>query len=259
VEWLTPRLVRIIVGGEDLRGFDAGAFTDHYVKAQFPPPGAAYAAPFDVEEIRGTHPRELWPRTRSYTVRRWDPDRLRLTLDFVVHGDDGVAGPWARRAKPGDTLQLRGPGGAYSPDPEADWHLLVGDPSVLPAIAASLERIPAGRPVRVLVQVADADDEIPLESPGELRVDWIHGGEDSALVEALRAEPWPPGRVHAFVHGEAGAVRLLRRFLIAERSVPAEQLSVSGYWKRARTDEEWRADKPEWNRLVQADVAASAA
>ncbi len=256
VEWLTPRLVRIAVGGDQLHSFDAGVFTDRYVKLQLPPPGAPYTAPFELEEIRAAHPRHLWPRTRTYTVRSWDPERQRLTLDFVVHGDHGIAGPWAKRARPGDRVQLRGQGGAYSPDPEADWHLLVGDPSVLPAIAASLERIPAGRPVRVLVQVADAHDELSLETAGALRLDWIHGGGDATLMEALRAEPWPHGRVHAFVHGEAASVRLLRRFLIVERNVPLEQLSISGYWKRSRSDEEWREDKPEWNRLVEADLAA---
>ena len=69
-----------------------------------------------------------------------------LTLDFVVHGDDGIAGPWAAQAKPGDTLELAGPGGAYAPSPDADWHLLAGDDAVLPAIAVSLARIPPGCP-----------------------------------------------------------------------------------------------------------------
>ena len=69
-----------------------------------------------------------------------------LTIDFVVHGDVGVAGPWARTAQPGDELDLVGPGGAYTPDPDADWHLLAGDASVIPAISASLPRIPRARP-----------------------------------------------------------------------------------------------------------------
>ena len=77
-----------------------------------------------------------------------------LTLDFVVHGDPGVAGPWAAAAHPGDGLQLTGPGGAYAPDPAAAWHLMVGDAAVVPAIAASLERVPEGVPVHVILEVA---------------------------------------------------------------------------------------------------------
>jgi NADPH-dependent ferric siderophore reductase len=254
VTQVTPHMVRVVFGGESLEGFGAGAFTDHYVKLQVPPRGADYGAPFDVEEIRASRPKELWPRTRTYTVREWDAENTRLTVDFVVHGDVGVAGPWAAAAQPGDLLQLGGPGGAYTPDPDADWHLLVGDPSVIPAISASLARIPAGVPVIVLLQVDGPDDEQPLESPGDLSVTWLHGDAEDALADALRALAFPAGAVHAFVHGEAGAVRAVRRHLLVERGLPKEALSVSGYWKRDRTEEGWREDKAEWNRQVEADV-----
>ena len=61
--WLTPSMVRVIVTGRDLEGFGVGEFTDHYVKCRF------------------------GDKVRSYTVRAWDPERVQLTLDFVVHGD----------------------------------------------------------------------------------------------------------------------------------------------------------------------------
>ena len=255
-ERLTPQMVRVVVGGDDLEGLEAGAFTDHYVKVQIPPPGATYAAPFDAEAIKEQRPREEWPRTRSYTVRAWDAQRSLLTLDFVVHGDAGVAGPWAAAAKPGDVLQLTGPGGAYTPDPDAAWHLMVGDLSVLPAIGASLQRVPDGVPVHVLVELDDEADRQELTSPGDLHVTWLRAdGSGTALLEAVRALEFPAGPVHAFVHGEASSVRAVRRHLLVEREIPREALSVSGYWKRTRTDEEWRADKAEWNRLAEQDVA----
>ena len=231
VQRLTPRMIRIVFGGEGLAGFAAGEFTDHYVKLR------------------------IGERTRTYTVREWDGERL--TIDFVVHGDKGVAGPWAAAAKPGDTLELRGPGGAYTPDPAADWHLMVGDPSVVPAISASLARVPEGRLVHVLLQGDGPEDEQPLESPGDLRVQWLHGGGEERLADAVRSLEWPEGAVHVFVHGEASAVRALRRHLLAERGLPREAVSISGYWKRKRTEEGWREDKPEWNRLVEADLTAA--
>ena len=132
VEPLTPQMLRVVLGGDGLAGFGAGPFTDHYVKLQIPPDGAPYEAPFDPERIKADLPREQWPRIRTYSVRHWDPDRLELTIDFVNHGSRGVAGPWAAAAAPGDAIQLIGPGGAYAPDPEADWHLLVGDACVHP-------------------------------------------------------------------------------------------------------------------------------
>ena len=257
VERVTPHMVRVVVGGDQLDGFGVGEFTDHYVKLQLPPPGADYAAPFDMEEVKASRPREQWPRIRTYTVRAWDPKRRLLTLDVIVHGDEGIAGPWAAAVEPGDALQLMGPGGAYAPDPDAAWHLMVGDMSVLPAIAASLPRVPEGVPVHVIVELEDDADRQPLTSPGDLRVAWLRSdGSDTVLLDAVQALAFPDGPVHAFVHGEASAVRAVRRHLLVDRGLPREALSVSGYWKRTRTDEEWRADKPEWNRLVEEDVAA---
>lgn len=234
--WLTPSMVRIVVTGPDLDGFGAGAFTDHYVKCRF------------------------GDKTRSYTVRDWDAEQCLLTLDFVVHGDHGVAGPWAAQATPGDTLQMAGPGGAYTPSPDAAWHLLAGDDAALPAIAVSLARVQAGVPVFAIVEVDGPEHRQPLDSPGELTVVWLDReagpGEDSSLqLDAVRALDLPGGSGHAFVHGEATAVRLLRRHLLVERGLPADSLSASGYWKLRRTDEEWRAEKRKWIAQAEADLA----
>jgi NADPH-dependent ferric siderophore reductase len=149
-----------------------------------------------------------------------------------------------------------GPGGAYTPDADAAWHLMAGDLSVLPAIAASLQRVPDGTPVHVLVELDDEADRQELTSPGDLQVTWLRAdGGDTVLLEAVRALAFPAGPVHAFVHGEASSVRAVRRHLLVEREIPGEALSVSGYWKRTRTDEQWREDKAEWNRLIEQDVA----
>ncbi len=236
VAWLTPSMVRIVVSGPDLEGFGAGEFTDHYVKCRF------------------------GEKTRSYTVRAWDPERLLLTLDFVVHGDAGIAGPWAAQAKPGDLLEMMGPGGSYAPSANADWHLMVGDDATLPAIAASLPRVAAGVPVFAVIEVDGPEHEQPLESPGDLQVTWLHRhqgpGEDPSLqLQAVTSLSLPEGQGHAFVHGEATTVRLVRRHLVLERGLPLEHLSATGYWKLRRTDEEWRAEKREWIATAEADLA----
>jgi hypothetical protein len=64
--------------------------------------------------------------------------------------------------------------------------------------------------------------------------------------------------LHGFVHGEASSVRAVRRHLLVDRAIPREALSVSGYWKRDRTEEGWREDKADWNRQVEEDEAAAA-
>lgn len=261
-ERVTPQVIRMTLGGPGLEGFAAGPFSDHYVKLQLPPVGAGYEAPFDLERVKAELPRERWPRVRTYSVRSWDPAAGELTIDFVDHGDGGVAGPWAAATQPGDRLQLTGPGGAYSPDPAANWHLLVGDACVLPAIAAALDRVPAGIPAVVVAAVEGPEEEQPLATAAELDLHWVHRDaaaelDPDPLVEAVQGLEFPPGRVHAFVHGEAGMVRSLRHHLLVDRAVPLEDTSISGYWKRRRTEEGWRADKPEWKRQVEADLSGS--
>jgi NADPH-dependent ferric siderophore reductase len=211
------------------------------VKLQFPREGA---------------PEDERPKVRTYTVREWDDERGLLTIDFVVHGDEGIAGPWAAAAAPGDTLQLRGPGGGYAPDPDADWHLLAGDISVIPAISATLPRIPAGRPVHVFLQVHGSEEQVELTSPGDLELHWLHDDADETVAVAIAALDFPSGTPQVFLHGEATSVRLARRHLVADRGVPAERLHASGYWKRTLTDEGWREAKAAWNTQVESETVA---
>ncbi|MET7533758.1 siderophore-interacting protein [Streptomyces goshikiensis] len=260
-ERLTPHMVRVVLGGDGLADFDAGEFTDHYIKLLFPPEGVTYASPWDLETIRSSHPRDEWPRQRAYTVRAWDVAHHELTLDFVVHGDEGLAGPWAARVQPGETVRFLGPGGAYAPDPTAGWHLLVGDESALPAIAAAMERMPVGADVRAFVEVEGPQDEQKIATPDGVVPVWLHRAGrpvGEALVEAITSLEFPSKDVHAFVHGEAGFVKDLRRHLRMERGVPRERLSISGYWRLGETDEGWRAIKRDWNATVEAEQERAA-
>ncbi|MER7892378.1 siderophore-interacting protein [Micromonospora sp. NPDC094482] len=257
----TPHLIRLVLGGEQLAGLPVGQFTDHYIKVVFPAHGMTLPTPLDLEAIRRERPREQWPRLRTYTVRAWDPIAGELTVDVVHHGDEGLAGPWAAALRPGDPVHFVGPGGGYAPSPEADWHLLVGDESALPAIAAALERLPIGAPARVLVEISGPAEEQPLPSPGAVELTWLYRGDrpvGAALVAAVRALDFPAGSVHAFVHGEATFVKELRRLLRIDRGVARELLSISGYWRRGTDDEGWRASKPEWNRQAEAEETVAA-
>ncbi len=261
VEQLTPHMVRIVVGGAGLTGLSAGAYTDHYVKILFPRPGVAYPEPFDLAVIRETLPRDQQPLVRTYTVRRWRPEVPELWLDFVVHGDEGIAGPWAVAAQVGDPVRFMGPGGGYTPNPAADWHLLAGDESALPAIAAALEGMPAGAPVKAFIEVADAAEEQKLETPADAEITWLRRdgrpvGE--ALVEAVRELTFPAGEVHAFVHGEATFVKDLRALLRVERGLPMTQLSISGYWRRGLNEDGWQSTKREWNQQVEREQEPAA-
>ncbi|MDV7219369.1 siderophore-interacting protein [Streptomyces prunicolor] len=250
-ERVTPNMARVVLGGEGIRGFVAGPFTDRYIKLIFPRTGVRHAQPFDLAAVRRELSREQWPRTRTYTVRRWDPSAGELTVDFVLHGTDGLAGPWAARAQPGDLIHFSGPGGGYAPKTDAGWHLLAGDESALPAIAAALEDLPAGVVVKALVEVSGPAEEQPIETSADARIVWLHRGDrqvGETLCHAVSSMTFPAGRVQAFVHGEAHSVKSLRRHLRAERAVPPEQMSISGYWRRGADEDGWQASKADWNQ-----------
>ena len=168
-EALTPSLVRVVLEGGDLAELVMPDATDTYINAAFRPASAPYDEVFDPQRLRETHPDAEQPARRRYTVRAWDSDALRLTVDFVVHGDSGVAGPWAMHAEPGDALVFTGPSGGYRPDPAADWHLMVGDESAVPAIAASLEALPSGARAVVRLVCDGPEHEIELDQRGGRR------------------------------------------------------------------------------------------
>ncbi|WP_063052675.1 siderophore-interacting protein [Nocardia arthritidis] len=238
-EWLTPHLIRVHLGGPGFAAFRPSEFTDSYVKFIFPQDG---------NEV-----------LRTYTVRSVDTVAGEIAVDFVYHGAEGLAGPWAAAVEPGDTIDLYGPGGAYSPRPDADWHLLAGDEAALPAIAAALEAMPAEATGLAFVEVAGPDDELPLKKPDGIEFTWLHRGVRSpgeVLAETVRAASWAPGQVQVFIHGEAEAVmKDLRRYIRRDRGVPAEwAASISGYWRRGRTEEGFR----EWKAELRATEEANA-
>jgi NADPH-dependent ferric siderophore reductase len=238
-------MIRVVAGGPGFATFIANEYSDRYVKLVFRKPDVDYPEPLDLGRIREELPRESWPTTRTYTVRWFDEAAQELAIDFVYHGEVGIAGPWAAGLRPGDEVLLSGPGGAYAPSPEVDWHLLVGDESALPAIGAALDAIPAGVPVRAFIEIGDVGDQQQLPSPGNAEISWLRrsGPEDDILVRTVAELEFLPGEVQAFVHGEAGAVRSLRRHLVADRGVAKERLSLSGYWRRGKDEDGWQAEK----------------
>ncbi|MDQ1053003.1 NADPH-dependent ferric siderophore reductase [Arthrobacter sp. SORGH_AS 212] len=247
-ESLSPHMVRIVAGGDGFGDFVNNSFADRYVKIIFPQPGVEYPASFDLATIRETMPREQWPTTRTYTIRRVDPEARELAIDFVVHGDEGLAGPWAAAAEPGDTLTFTGPGGAYNPNPDADWYLFAGDEAALPAIAASLEALPAGATGLAFLEVDTEADIQPVSAPAGVRVEWLTrngepAGASRLLVDAVAGAKWLSGTVDVFAHGERGYMKALRDVFFAQRGLERSQVSLSGYWAQGRVEDVFQAEK----------------
>jgi len=245
-EELSPGMVRLRFRSDDLGAFRESVHTDRYVKLVF-------------DTADG-------PVLRTYTVLEPDLEAGTLVIDFVVHGTEGIAGPWAQRARPGDRITARGPGGAYAPDPTADWYLFAGDEAGLPAIRAGLAALAPDAVGYAVIEVPSPDHEQALDVPPGIEVTWLHTGSDAhrALEDATGVEgqleatvrdlAWREGRVHAFVHGEAHTVMHgIRPYLLKERGLPRDDVSISGYWRRGRTEETFR----EWKReLAEAEATA---
>lgn len=247
-EQLSPHMVRVVAGGPGLAAFEPKDATDMYVKIHFLQPGVDYAEPVDVIALRETMPREHWPVTRTYTVRSFDAATQEVAIDFVVHGDAGLAGPWAASAAPGDRIIFTGPGGAYRPNPDADWFLFVGDESALPAIAAALESLPADARGHAYVEVDTAADIQPIEKPDAVELTWVfrNGATpdvSTALLDSVANGAWPEGRVDAFVHGEREYMKALRDLLFKQHGLERSQVSLSGYWAYGRTEDYFQAEK----------------
>jgi NADPH-dependent ferric siderophore reductase len=223
-------MVRIVFTGPELAGFAWNGPAAH-IKLLLGPPAA--------EGERAL--------SRTYTPRHFDATRRELTVDFVLHGA-GPAATWAAQAQVGQAMLIAGPGRSYTLDAEAQWLLIAGDESAIPAIATLLEVVPDSLRTQVLIEVNDAADEFavaPERSNVKLR--WLHraqpitghgttapaGVELTAAVAAFRP---PAGTGRAYVACEADAMRKIRRQLLVDCALPREWVTTRGYWKQGATD-----------------------
>lgn len=244
---LSPSLLRISLGGPGIADLSCNDATDRYVKLLLPDPASGLTPPYDMEALRRERPEDL-PRIRTYTVRHWDTAAQRLDIDVVLHGDgelEGVAATWADSALPGDRVALRGAGGAYSPDPAAAQHLFIGDHSALPAIAAALEALPEDARGRAVIQLEHEGDRLHLTAPDGVRIQYLIGARELLLETAASLEIEDPSALDAFVHGERGIIKQLRRILVVDKGIPRDRLSISAYWALGRVEDRFQAEKRE--------------
>ena len=210
----SPRMRRIVLGGDGLGGFalPAGCWGP-YIKLIFPQPDATLA----------------W---RTYSVRAFDPARRELTVDMLLHEPRGIGSRWASDARPGDTLAILGPGIIDVP-PAPDWILLAGDHCALPAIAFTLERLPASARGLALLALEDPDDRQALAAPAGVEVRWLRG----SLAEAVAAAPWPQdGTGVLWAGAEAAAARRIRAYARQHRGLDQSCRPILNYWKRGQAE-----------------------
>lgn len=239
---LTPNMKRITLGGEHLAAFPSGVESAH-VKLTFPlgkekmVQPSAWEALFAKKSIS----------TRPYTVRNFDAASGELEIDFVLHEHGGPAGNWAARAEPGDTIAYAGPGPTKLVDGAADWFLLAGDMTALPAIAANLEQLPKDATGHALIEITCEADKQEIIAPKGIEISWLinpePGRNQHILVDAVREIPWRSGVPAVWVACEFTAMKSLRGYFKDERNVGKNQLYASSYWKYGATEEEHKRVK----------------
>ncbi|WP_446041891.1 siderophore-interacting protein [Streptomyces sp. SID1121] len=268
-ERITPGMLRVVLGGAGLAAM-ATAGRDQRVKLFLPHPGQdrPVMPPMETdsddwyENWRALDP-GVRGIMRTYTVRELRREPSEVVVDFALHGgaDDPAAGPaarWAGTAAPGARLGLLAPveednlGYDFRPPETADWILLTGDASALPALAGILESLAPGIPARVWIDLHDRDDRQDLPTKADAEITWLvrdaHGDSPStpSTADAIRAATLPPGTPYAWVAGESATVKAVRRHLVAERGFDRGAVKFTGYWRRGTSEDQ----------LLQADEDA---
>ncbi|CAM5514139.1 siderophore-interacting protein [Streptomyces viridifaciens] len=254
VDRITPRTARVTFEAEALAD-SVGTTPDQQLKLCFPRPGQRLPVlPAQQDDPMGWYqaylavPEAERPLLRSFTLRRRHPGTRRIEVDFVLHGDAGPAAAWALRAAPGDRLGLVGPSVLYAPPvpfaeaaAQADWVLLAGDETALPAMATLLEALPEGVRAYAWIEVADRAERQELRSRADLEARWLYrdgAAPGSLLTGVFREAALPGGRPFVWLAGEAGAVRAVRRHLVEERGVPKRDVDFTGYWRHRLTQDD---------------------
>lgn len=231
---VTPRMRRITLKGENLERFSGG---DLHLRLLLPPQGVT------VPEwpVIGPNGLPKWPSStlrpvlRTYTARRVDVAAGEMDIDLVMHEGKSIAADWAARAQPGDVVGIIGPEGGRVGD--AEWYLLAGDETALPAIARTLESLPADKRGVAIVEVADKHEIQQLAHPVGIDLRWLlRRGEDSPgarLLDAVRSIELPEaGTLFVWTASEYSSFRALRRHSREERGLTPDQHLVAAYWRR---------------------------
>lgn len=224
---VTPHMLRVTLGGEGLQRFPADQ-ASAYVKLLLPVPG-----------------RER-PLLRTYTVRAQRDNAI--DIDFALHGEDGggPASRWALECKPGDRIEMAGPGPKKQVDNDAGWILMVGDMTALPAISVNIEQLPSEARGRAIIEVSDAADVQTLPAPEGFKLDWVvnpHPGRATPLVDAVEALDWPDTGISVWAACEFTSMLALRRHFRDVRGVTRQQMYISSYWKQGSDEENHKTIK----------------
>lgn len=146
--------------------------------------------------------------------------------------------------------------------------VLAGDETAAPAICAILEALPSDVTGHALIEIPDTSDILGASTRSGMSVQWLTRGTNergvllSAAVKEVVAIPaagavhtdadpedidvdeqilWETGAAdsapfYAWIAGEAGMVKELRRYLVREAGIDRKQVAFMGYWRHGKTE-----------------------
>lgn len=198
----------------------------------------AYRAGQDVLLVLGGTPER--PLSRRYSIRNLDQRARILELNIVTYGVHGPGAQWAASARVGDRVDGVGPRGKVFLDPDAEWHVFLGDESAAPASLNMLEALPGSVPGVAYLEVASRADELPTGASAADEVQWLHRGDTPAisstlLVEAITSATLPAGRGHIYIAGEVQVVAEVQSAALA-RGLEPSQIFAKAYWGRGKAN-----------------------
>lgn len=245
-ERISPSFVRITLGGDELHDWRALGFDQWFrlalpvsTETRFDQLGARF-------DMRGylhylTLPKASRPVIRNYTVRDYRASEGELDIDFVVHGPDGVAGPWASSLPLGAPVALIDQGCGYRQAPAGARVVLAGDESALPAVLGIIRDLPDDAHGTAIIEVPHEDDRQPVSAPANVDVNWIvrspGSRPGSAALRAVRQLELSDEKIAAFLAGEQQLATGARRHLVHGCGVAKSDVTFTGYWRDHHRDQ----------------------
>ncbi len=227
---ITPNMRRITLGGKGMKDFPV-AQESAYIKLMFP-------------QDTGQK-----PIMRTYTIIQQRDHEI--DVDFVLHGlnyqgYEGPASEWAKTTIVGDTILIGGPGAKKYINHAADWFLLAGDMTALPAITVNLAQLPADAIGYAVIEVLSADDIQSLKKPQNIEIEWVVNAQASnssyPLLERVKALSWLDGTPAVWAACEFNSMRALRQYF-KQKDVSKTHLYISSYWKLDNSEDEHKVIK----------------
>lgn len=240
-EQLTPNMLRVTFSGDELLGFptDAASANIKFLLPHANQDNEAYRA-----SLQGVGAK---PVKRTYTVVDYRENSNELDIDFALHADSGPATLFALNAQPGDTVAIAGPSSAKLVDVTADWFLIAGDMTALPAIEANLKQLPADSAGYVVIEVQEPADQRDFKLPEAIHIQWLINPEPrsgkSNLAEVVKSLPWPEGTPYVWIAGEVSTVRTLREYFAKTKQLAPQHRYTSGYWQIGQDEDAFQLVK----------------